>query len=172
MSLSTDQPICDSLLSKILEQIERTDHLIAALPEDRADWVPGFAGAWPVSRVLGHLLECLAGCCAVLYAAQPDRLRHFGRLREARVNHPCGKDEAVERLKIYRDHIEEGFRLLEDADLGRKLPTVFVSGGETITTLLLGNFEHLVNHKHQLFTYLKLMGVGVGTRDLYHFRGV
>lgn len=172
MASSSDHPICDSLLSKILEQIERTDHLIAALPEERADWVPGFDGAWPAARVLGHLLECLAGCCAVLYAAHPDPLRHFERLREARVNHPCGKDEALERLNIYRDHIEEGFRLLDDADLGRKLPTVFVSGGETITTLLLGNLEHLVNHKHQLFTYLKLMGVGVGTRDLYHFRGV
>jgi hypothetical protein len=172
VSSSTDQPVCGSLLSKIVEQIERTGHLIAALPEERVDWAPGFDDAWPASRVLGHLLECLAGCCAVLYAAQPGQLRHFERLREARVNHPCGKDEALERLKIYRDHIEEGFGLLEDTDLGRKLPTVFVRGGETIATLLLGNLEHLVNHKHQLFTYLKLMGVSVGTRDLYHFRGI
>ena len=38
-------------------------------------------------------------------------------------------------------------------------------------TLLLGNLEHLINHKHQLFTYLKQMGVEVTTRDLYRFRG-
>jgi len=36
---------------------------------------------------------------------------------------------------------------------------------------MLGNLEHLINHKHQLFTYLKLMGESVGSRDLYRFRG-
>jgi hypothetical protein len=32
-------------------------------------------------------------------------------------------------------------------DLGRKLPTVFVTEGEPIVNLLLGNLEHLINHK-------------------------
>lgn len=67
-------------------------------------------------------------------------------------------------------HIDEGFALLEDQDLSRRLPTVFVRSGEPILTLLLGNLEHLINHKHQLFTYLKLMGIDVRTRDLYRFR--
>jgi hypothetical protein len=40
-----------------------------------------------------------------------------------------------------------------------------------MATLLLGNLEHLINHKHQLFMYVKLMGVAAGTRDLYRFRG-
>jgi hypothetical protein len=38
-------------------------------------------------------------------------------------------------------------------------------------TVMLGNLEHYINHKHQLFFYLKLLGVKVGTPDLYHFRG-
>ena len=50
------------------------------------------------------------------------------------------------------------------------MPTVFVAQGESILTLLLGNLEHLINHKHQLFTYLKQMGVPVATPDLYRFR--
>ena len=53
----------------------------------------------------------------------------------------------------------------------RKLPTVFVAEGETLLTLLLGNLEHVINHKHQLFMYLKLMTVSVSTEDLYRFRG-
>ena len=61
--------------------------------------------------------------------------------------------------------------LLQDADLSRQVPTVFVKQGESLLTLLLGNLEHLVNHKHQLFTYLKLLGVGVTSQDLYRFRG-
>jgi len=34
-------------------------------------------------------------------------------------------------------------------------------------TILLGNLEHFINHKYQLFFYLKLLGVRVTTRDLY-----
>jgi hypothetical protein len=166
-----DQLICASLKSKIEEQIERTDHLIAVLPEDALDWVPPIPGAWSAGLLLGHLLECLAGFCAVFYAVDPDRLGHFSLLRDLPVNRRCGKAVARERIQVYRARIEEGFALLRDADLGRRLPTVFVADGEPVLTLLLGNLEHLINHKHQLFTYLKLMSVDVCTQDLYRFRG-
>lgn len=165
------QPLSAALLAKIEEQIERTTHLIAALPEDRLEWAPAYPGAWPVSKVLGHLLECLAGICAVLWSAAPERLAHFMELRGLPVNHHCLVAEARERIGIYSARIAEGFAAIGDRDLGRLLPTVFVPQGESVATLLLGNLEHLVNHKHQLFTHLKLMGVSVGTRDLYRFRG-
>jgi hypothetical protein len=166
-----DQVICAALHSKIDEQIERTGHLIAILPEDALDWVPPIPGAWSAGLLLGHLLECLAGFCAVFYAVYPDRLGHFRLLRDLPVNHYCSQAAACERIQVYRARIEEGFALLRDADLGRRLPTAFVADGEPIVTLLLGNLEHLINHKHQLFTCLKLMNVDVGTRDLYCFRG-
>ena len=70
----------------------------------------------------------------------------------------------------YQKHIDEGFAVLEDADLARRVPTVFVKSGELVLTLLLANLEHLINHKHQLFMYLKFMGVGVASPDLYRFR--
>ena len=54
----------------------------------------------------------------------------------------------------------------------RPIPTVFVPDGEPVLTLLLGNLEHLINHKHELFTAIKQMGVPVATRDLYRLRGV
>lgn len=47
---------------------------------------------------------------------------------------------------------------------------MFVAEGDSVLTLLLGNLEHLINHKHQLFMYLKLAGVKVGTPDLDQFR--
>ena len=72
---------------------------------------------------------------------------------------------------MYKSRIQEGFALLQDSDLQKLVPTLFVKEGEALLTLLLGNLEHLVNHKHQLFMYVKLMGIDVGSRDLYHFRG-
>jgi hypothetical protein len=165
------EPLAEAVAGKIREQMERTVHLIALLPAEQPKWTPPIPGAWPAGDLLGHLLDCLAGVCAVLYAAHPERLAHFAELRELPVNHTCGSEQALRRVAVYRRHIEEGFAVLTDADLARKLPTVFVAEGESVLTLLLGNLEHLINHKHQLFMYLKLMGTEVATPDLYRLRG-
>lgn len=156
-------------LGKLEEQIERTLHLIALIPDDKIEWQPQ-PESHRVCDLLGHLLECLAGFCATLYAVKPDDLAHFGRLRTLPVNHCCDVNEASERIKDYLTHIRQGTALLEDRDLARRVPTVFVPEGEAVMTLLLGNLEHLTNHKYQLFFYLKLIGIPVTTADLYSIR--
>lgn len=164
------QPLCAALWAKIEEQAERTIHLIGLAPVDRLDWRPA-ADAWTVSQLLGHLLDAFAGVCAVLAAAEPGRLAHFRELRGLAVNHACTPDEARTRIELYAARIGEGFAVLCDSDLARPIPTVFVPAGEPLLTLLLGNLEHLVNHKHQLFAGLQQMGIRVNSADLYRFRG-
>jgi hypothetical protein len=163
-------PLAGAVAAKIGEQVERTVHLIGLIPADRLQWTPPIPGAWTFGELLGHLLDCMAGICAVLYAAHPEELAHFVALRELPVNFACAPEEARERIGVYRTRIQEGFAVLRDDDLGRRLGTVFVADGEAMLTLLLGNLEHLINHKHQLFVYLKLLSVSVGTPDLYCFR--
>ncbi len=160
------------ILAKLREQVERADHLIGLVPPGKLDWrpdVPG--GAFSVRELLEHLLESLAGFCAALYALHPGPLAHFQELRQRGTKAPADNATTQRRLREYLVHIEEGFALLTDADLARSIPTVFVPGGEPVLTILLGNLEHLVNHKHQLFFYVKLLGVAAGTPDLYHLRG-
>jgi DinB family protein len=163
--------LCASLFAKVDEQLERTGHLAACIPEDQLGWAPAIPGAWPTGLLLGHLLDCAAGFCATLAAAEPGLAAPLAALRALPVNHFCGPVEARERLATYRARVAEGFSRLRDAGLGRKVATVFVPEGESALTLILGNLEHLINHKHQLFTYLKLMGRPVGTADLYQLRG-
>lgn len=167
--MSESNALASLLLSKLEEQIERAQHLITLIPPDKLEWKPQ-SDALRVCDLLGHLLECLAGFCATLYAANSDRLAHFAQLRELPVNQCCGIEEASERLRNYESYIDEGFALLDDDDLARMIPTVFVAEGEALMTLLLGNLEHFINHKHQLFFYLKLLGAGVVTGDLYRMR--
>ena len=76
----------------------------------------------------------------------------------------CGVYRRVE------ERILSGFELVNDAVLARRIPTLFVPDGERVLTLFLKNLEHLINHKHQLFTYLRLMGSNVASHDLYRFR--
>jgi hypothetical protein len=165
-----NQPLCGALSGKVQEQAEIIASLIERLPDGQPDWTPPVSNSWNTGQLLGHLLDCLAGMCAVLYAAYPDALQHFSQLRELPVNHGCGREEALARIRQYRNSLTEGFSVLTDDDLARSIPTVFVPGGETLLSLILGNLEHITNHKHELFTHLKLMGVAVGTPDLYRFR--
>lgn len=167
--MSASSALAGLFLSKLDEQVERVQHLISLIPPDKLDWKPQH-DSFRVCDLLGHLLECLAGLCATLYAVNPDRLAHFSALRKLAVNHCCEIEEASERTRDYAAHIREGFSVLTDDDLQKRVPTVFVAEGEPVMTLLLGNFEHLVNHKYQLFFYLKLLGAGVNTGDLYRTR--
>jgi hypothetical protein len=162
--------LCASLLAKIDEQIERAAHLAGLLPEDRLERPIDAHGGWTAGDLLGHLLDCMAGFCAALYAAQPQRLAHFQQLRELPVNLSISPREFCSRLETYRSRIAEGFALLEDAGLAQSIPTVFAPAGVTLLTLLLGNLEHLINHKRQLFEFLKRMDVKVGTPDLYRLQ--
>ena len=121
--------------------------------------------------LLGHLLDCMAGFCALLYSINDEKLAHFARLRGLKVNHFCGISEAQTRMREYMSCIEEGFAVVDDTDLCKLEATIFVPKGEPVLVLLLGNLEHLINHKYQLFFYLRLLGATVSTRDLYRFRG-
>jgi hypothetical protein len=166
------QDLAPLVLEKLREQVERLDHLLALIPPGAfTSAALPIRNAMPLDMLLGHLLECLAGVCATVHAAHPERLAHFACLRTLPVNHRCGIQEARDRIAEYMSHIAEGFACLTNLDLARLIPTVFVPRGEAVLTLLLGNLEHLINHKHQLFLYLKLLDVTVDTPDLYHWRG-
>ncbi|PSH04593.1 MAG: hypothetical protein CXZ00_07200 [Acidobacteria bacterium] len=166
-----DNPIIESIRLKVLEQIDKTEHLIQLIPPDLIAWSPQWSsGSFDVGHLLGHLLECFAGFCSVFYAAFPQQFEDALTLRSLPVNHFCKPEEAIARVLVYKKYIEAGFDLCGDADLERMLPTHFVPA-ESVMTLLLGNLEHTVNHKYQLFAYLKMLGVPVGTRDLYVWRG-
>jgi hypothetical protein len=124
-----------------------------------------------LGHLLGHLLDCMAGFCAAFHVAFPEHLYDFAALRSLTVNHFCAGEEATAKIEIYSTCVARGFACCTDEDLRRKLPTVFVPGGEPLMTVLLGNLEHLMNHKYQLFFYLKLLGSPVSTQDLYKLRG-
>ena len=188
-SIDTGEPvntrIAHSIRDKILEGIERTVHLVRLVPDERLEWRPGATdfpnapiaerASWrdpmDVGHLLGHLLDCAAGFCAVLGAVYPSQLSDFGRIRGLEVNHRCSPNEAALRLQQYSECIGRGFEFCTDEDLAQSIPTVFVPQGEPMVTLLLGNMEHLTSHKYQLFFYLRLLQVPVTSADLYRFRG-
>jgi hypothetical protein len=171
----SQRPVVDSLRAKVFEAIERTSHLVSLLPANRLEWRPEFPAnvtqPGDLGRTIGHLLDCLAGFCAAFAGAFPYLASEYQQAREVPVNGTCPPEEWHSHAETFARCISLGFDRCQDTDLGQRVPTVFVPEGETLLTLLLGNLEHLNNHKYQLFLYLKLAGVPVTSRDVYRFRG-
>ena len=167
--VNSEKSVPKLLLDKIEEQVELTQRLIQLIAEDQLEVRP-IENSFKICELLGHLLETLAGFCAALYAVHPQELAYFLELRSLPVNHCCGIKEANQRLTQYESCIKDGFALLTDDDLLLMVPTIFKPDGEALMTILLGNLEHLINHKHLLFVYLKMIGQPISSKDLYQFR--
>jgi hypothetical protein len=80
-----------------------------------------------------------------------------------------GVSESRALLADLASFARERFALLTDADVARSIPTTFVPAGKPAMTVLLTNLAHFANHKHQLFVYLKILGIPVASQDLYRF---
>ncbi len=172
----TENPLVSSMAEKVMESIERSEHLVSLVPANLLGWrpqlPPGMPEAKDLGRILGHLLECVAGFCAAFYGAFPADLADFLELRAMAVAESGSVIEVREKIKLYQVQIRRGFQCCTDEDLRRRIPTVFVPDGQTLLTVLLGNLEHLINHKYQLFFYLKLAGLKVGSQDIYKWREI
>ena len=163
------------LEQKVQAAVGRMEHLVSLVPVDQLNWRPAPANqevreVMDLGHVLGHSLDCMAGFCAAFLAAYPEELAEFRELKSARVNHFCTPSEWKERIGIYKEGIAKGFQLCTDEDLKRPVVTIFMPEGELLGSILLNNLEHLVSHKYQLFFYLRLLGVQVGTADLYDLK--
>jgi DinB superfamily len=171
-----EDPLARSLAEKVLEAIERTEHLVSRVPPSLLEWRPKLPTHVPeasdLGHLLSHLLECLSGFCAAFYRAFPVELADFLELRAIAIGNSCSPIEAQEKIKLYQAQIQRGFRCCKDSDLSTRIPTIFVPEGQTLLAVLLGNLEHLNNHKYQLFFYLKLAGQNVGSRDIYRWRDI
>jgi hypothetical protein len=163
--------LCDIFLEKLEHQVDRCLRLCSLIPPEKVQWAPALPRGIPLSQLLAHLCECLAGFAAVLHAAHPAELARLIELKGLLVRECASVQDATGRIARFRASIREGFAVLQDEDLTTRIPTVFVKSGEAVMSLLLVNLEHLASHKYQLFLYLRVLGVPVESRDLYHFSG-
>ena len=171
-----ENPLVNSLAEKVSETIERTEHLMSLVPANLLDWRPMLSAEIPeaedLGHVLSHLLVSLSGFCAAFYGAFPGELSEFLELRATAIGESCSPVEARAGVRLYEAGIQRGFRCCTDEDLSRRIPTLFAPEGQTLLTVLLGNLEHLINHKYQLFFHLKLAGLKLGSRDIYKWRDI
>ena len=169
--------LTEVLARRLDEDLALTEELLALMPAGQQEWRPDWpltAGGEPtftVEALARHLVMAWSGVVACLRKLHPEKLGHLDALQQELAQNqqpPVASCRAL--LGALRRHIGEGFALTADVDLSREIPTYFTPRGEPLLETLLGNAKHSNHHAHQLFVYLKLLGVPVETRHLYRFR--
>ena len=140
------------------EIAKATRHLMAMVPEERFSWAPA-DNMMTLGRLVAHLAYSPGVVFYLLRCENlPERYTAFEQmpLEEALREFDCNTEGAVELMQE-----------LPEEDFGGKEIKAFWGAVERRSKLLMMIFDHLLNHKMQLFTYLKMLGFSVTTSDLY-----
>jgi ribosomal protein L6P/L9E len=79
----------------------------------------------------------------------------------------CSVQEALAKLEKDKATIREVLAGVSEEDFANKIVKVPWGWENKLELMSLDFREHFINHKMQLFTYLKLLGFPVNTETLY-----
>jgi hypothetical protein len=151
----------------VMAAYKPTETLIGMTPKDKLDWrpAPGFMSLGQIiehiSGGLGIELRCLV---ANDWPFTPEQMAEGMKLE----NLPsCSVEQALEKLAKDKTTLRAVLDGLSEEDFAQKIVSTPWGWQGKLEKMAVLFREHFTNHKMQLFTYLKLLGLPVNTDTLY-----
>jgi hypothetical protein len=158
--------IKDAYYQYALDSYRPAESLLKMVPADKLDWKPG-SGFMSLGQLIYHLS---GGIGPELRMVITGDWPNFAEMEESmkQGNLPaCSVQEALERLENDKTALKEVLAGVSEEDFANKIVSVPWGWKSTMERMALDFREHFINHKMQLFTYLKLLGFPVNTNTLY-----
>jgi hypothetical protein len=142
--------------------------LVEMVPNDKLDWAPA-TGFMTIGQLLKHLTENWGIVKMFVTGKWPFSTEQEMTEAMKLENLPsCTKEEALSGLE---KDLQEGVTYIEDEiseeDFFGKVITAPWGYEARICDAVVFTRDHFLNHKMQLFLYLKLLGIPVNTSTLY-----
>ncbi len=150
----------------VLQSIQPAEKMIAMIPADKLNWQPG-PTFMSIGQVIFHLSDGIGGGLETLLSGKwpPMEEMEVGMKLE---NMPsCGVQEALSKLEKDKAILRATLDGVSEDDFTNRVVSVpwgWKAKFEIMSVAFLGHFN---NHKMQLFSYLKLLGLPVNTESLY-----
>ncbi len=151
-----------------------TETLMKMAPQDKLDWKPAEGNFLTLGQVLDHLTTGLEGVRCFITGDWGVELTPEGELPpEMEVLPPaekfpsCDPETALKKLDESYKIAKEALGRLSEEDFRSKIVKAPWGEEGPMWTMLLSLLEHQINHKYQLFFYLKMLGLPVNTITLY-----
>ena len=154
----------DEYFQYVSDCYKPAEKMLKMVPADKLGWKPG-----PNFLSMGQLVCHLAGGIgAELDMMLKNAWPEMGDIAEGLKNMPsCSVQEALEKLEKDRSVLREVLAGMTEDDFANKIVSVPWGWKSKMELMALNFRDHFVNHKMQLFTYLKLLGLPVNTETLY-----
>ena len=152
-----------------------TEALIKIAPADKIDWKPMEGNFLTLGQVLDHLTAdfgsgikaFITGDWGVELTPEGEFPPEMQGLPPAEKFPCCDPETALKKLDESYKIAKEALKKLSEEEFRNKIVKAPWGEKGPMWAMLLSLLEHQINHKYQLFFYLKMLGLPVNTYTLY-----
>jgi hypothetical protein len=150
----------------VIDSYRPAEKMIGMVPADKLEWAPG-PTFMSTGQVLCHLSEGVGGGLDMLVTGKWPTMKEMEEGMKLEKLPSCGVQEALDKLKKDKEILRQVMDGVSEEDFANKVVTVPWGMTAKMERMTISFLEHFTNHKMQLFTYLKLLGLPVNTETLY-----
>jgi uncharacterized damage-inducible protein DinB len=140
--------------------------MIRMAPADKLDWRP-MPNFMSLGQLICHMASGLGAELRVMLTGNWPTMEEMDKGMRLENLPACAVAEALAKLEKDKATLREVLASVSAEDFAQKVVSVPWGAKGKIEQMALYFREHFTNHKQQLFTYLKLLGLPVDTTTLY-----
>jgi hypothetical protein len=150
----------------VMQSYRPAEKLISMVPADKLNWRPGptFMSA---GQVICHLSGGVGAGLEWLLASKLPSMEEMAEALKLENLPSCSPQEALDKLEKDKTILRQVLDGLSEEEFTNKVVSVPWGVRAKMERMAIGFLTHFTNHKMQLFTYLKLLGLPVDTQTLY-----
>jgi hypothetical protein len=150
----------------VMGDYKPAETLIGMVPADRLDWQPG-PTFMSLGQVVCHLSDGLGGGLEMVLSGKWPSMEEMEVGMKLENLPSCSLQEALDKLEQDEKILRQVLDGMSEEDFTNKVVSVPWGWSAKMERMAIAFLEHFNNHKMQLFTYLKLLGLPVNTQTLY-----
>ncbi|MGO8792481.1 MAG: DinB family protein [Terriglobia bacterium] len=150
----------------VLQSFGPAEKLIGMVPADKLNWKPG-PTFMSTGQVLAHLSDGLGGGLETTLSGKWPSMEEMDAGMKLENMPSCGVQEALSKLAKDKATLRSILDGISEDDFTSRMVSVPWGWTAKFEIMSMGFLGHFNNHKMQLFTYLKLLGLPVNTETLY-----
>jgi len=150
----------------VVEAYRPAAKLVSMVPADKLSWKPG-PTFMNLGQVICHLSLGLGGGMELLLSGKWPPMEQMEAEMKLENLPSCTVQEALEKLEKDKGALRAALEGISEGDFANRIVSVPWGMKGKIERMAVSFLEHFTNHKMQLFTYLKLLGLPVNTDTLY-----
>jgi len=150
----------------VIDSFAPGEKLIGMVPPGKLDWKPG-PTFMSLGQALCHLSDGLGGGFEMLLSGKWPPTEEMDAGMKLENMRSCGVEEALNKLRKDKKVLQSALESISEADFTNRVVSVPWGWKAKVEIMGVAFLGHFNNHKMQLFTYLKLLGLPVNTETLY-----